>query len=168
MIYLIGFMGVGKTTIGEQLAQQNSLNFIDTDKEIEILTKKSITNIFQENGENYFRKIETSILNNLSGNNIVACGGGLPIYNNNMDFIKRSGISIYLKASEDELFIRLSRSFKKRPLIQNKSNNKLREFIKKNLAERERFYAKADYTLNTNNLSQVEVLAKINSFGFFI
>ena len=168
MLYLIGFMGVGKTTIGKQLAEQNNLNFIDTDKEIKILTNKSITDIFQEDGEIYFRKVETKTLKNLSGNNIVACGGGLPIYNNNMDIIKRSGISIYLKASEDEIFIRLSKSLKKRPLIQKKSNDNLRDLIKKTLAERERFYTMADYTINTNNLSKTDVLRKINSLGLVI
>ena len=94
---------------------------------------------------------------------VVACGGGLPVYNNNMNFIKKSGVSIYLKACEEEIFNRLSKSSENRPLIQNKSDKDLRSFIKETLAKREKFYAMADYTIDTNNLSEKEVLGKINS-----
>ena len=168
MLYLIGFMGVGKSTIGKRLAEQHSLNFIDTDKEIEKLTNKSIPNIFERYSENYFRNLETKTLNHIKGNDIVACGGGLPIYNNNMNFIKRSGISIYLKASEDEIFMRLSKSFKKRPLIADKSNESVKNIIKKTLSARERFYAMADYTIDTNNASKIDVLRKVNALPLFI
>jgi len=169
MLYLIGFMGVGKTTIGQRLAKQHSLNFIDTDKEIEKLTNKSITNIFEQYSESHFRNLETKTLNHLKGNVIVACGGGLPIYNNNMNIIKRSGISIYLKASEDEIFMRLSKSLKKRPLIADGSTKNVKKnIIKKTLSERERFYAMADYIIDTNNASETDVLRKINSLPIFI
>ena len=163
MVYLIGFMGVGKTTLGKKLASKHNVNFIDTDQEIEITANKNILDIFQEDGENHFRKLETSILKMIPKNNIVACGGGLPAYNNNMDFIKISGISIYLKATKEEIFMRLSNDSKKRPLIQNKSNKDLKNFIKKTLSEREKFYSMADYTIETSNLSEKAILRKINS-----
>ena len=168
MLYLIGFMGVGKTTIGEELALQHNLNFIDTDKEIEKTTNNSIIDIFQKNGEIYFRKLETATLKMIPKSSVVACGGGLPVYNNNMNFIKKSGVSIYLKACEEEIFNRLSKSSENRPLIQNKSDKDLRSFIKETLAKREKFYAMADYTIDTNNLSEKEVLGKINSLLFTI
>jgi shikimate kinase len=168
MLYLIGFMGVGKTTIGEQLAKQHNVNFIDIDKEIEATTNNSILNIFQKDGENHFRKLETATLKTISKNNIVACGGGLPVYNNNMDFIKKSGISIYLKASKNEIFIRLSDNSKNRPLIRNKSDEDLRDFIKETLTEREKFYSMANYTIETSNLSEKAVLRKINSLPLAI
>ncbi len=163
MLYLIGFMGVGKTTIGRKLASKHNVNFIDTDQEIEITTNKNILDIFQKYGENHFRKLETSTLKMIPKNNIVACGGGLPAYNNNMDFIKKSGISIYLKASKEEIFTRLSNDSRKRPLIQNKSNKDLKDFIKKTLSEREEFYSIADYTIETSNLSEKDILRKINT-----
>ena len=168
MLYLIGFMGVGKTTIGEQLAAKHNVNFIDTDKEIEITTNKSISDIFKKDGENHFRKLETGALKTIVENNVVACGGGLPGYNNNMDFIKKSGVSIYLKASEDEIFIRLSNNCKNKPLIRNKSDEDLRDFIKETLTEREKFYSMANYTIETSNLSEKAVLRKINSLPLTI
>ena len=163
MLYLIGFMGVGKTTIGEQLAVQHIINFVDTDKVVERISNNSVLDIFKNDGENQFRELETSILRAISGNNIVACGGGLPIYNKNMDFIKNSGVSIYLKASERELFVRLSKNQKERPLIQNKSSRELRVFIKETLEKREPFYAMADYTIETGDLLEGDILRKINS-----
>ena len=168
MLYLIGFMGVGKTTIGEQLAAKHNVNFIDTDKEIEKITNNSISDIFKKDGENHFRKLETITLKTIAENNIVACGGGLPVYNNNMNLIKKSGVSIYLKASEAEIFIRLSNNSENRPLIQNKSGEELRGFIKETLGKREKFYAMADYTIDTSNLSEEDVLRKINSLSLSI
>jgi len=170
MLYLIGFMGVGKTTIGKQLAVKHNINFIDTDKEIEKITNNHISEIFQKNGEDYFRQLESITLKTLPKKNIVACGGGLPIYNNNMKFIKKSGSSIYLKASANELFIRISNNLKNknRPLIQNKSNEDLKEFIKNKLVEREKFYLMADYTIDTSYLSKEDVLQKINALSLAI
>lgn len=163
MLYLIGFTGVGKTTIGRQLALQHNLNFIDTDKVIEEENNDSISNIFQKNNEHHFRILETVLLKKIQRNNIVACGGGLPIYNNNMDFINKSGKSIYLKASSTEIFVRLSYNLNNRPLIMNKNKLELKQFIQQELRERERFYLKADYTIDTSNLSEKDVLRKINS-----
>ena len=168
MIYFIGFMGVGKTSIGMQFALQHNMNFIDTDKKIEITTNKSISDIFQKDGEDYFRNIETKILKMIPKKNIVSCGGGLPVYNNNMCFIKKSGVSIYLKASENAIFNRLSRNHKNRPLIQDKAGKDLRNFITEKLIEREKFYLMADYTIDINNLSKETILRKINSLPIFI
>ena len=168
MLYLIGFIGVGKTTIGKQLSEQHNTNLIDTDKEIEKATNSSISDIFQKNGEKYFRELETIFLKQIPKNNIVACGGGLPIYNNNICFIKKSGESIYLKASKDEIFIRLSENLNNRPLIKNKSNNELRNFIGETLKKRERIYKMADYTIETSNLSEEDVLRKINTLPISI
>ena len=166
MLYLIGFMGVGKTTIGKQLALQYNIRFIDTDKEIEIITNNSILNIFQSYGENHFRKLETETLKANVKNNIVACGGGLPVYNNKMNFIKKTGVSIYLKASEDEIFNRLSKDSNNRPLVKNKSDKDIRSFIKETLNEREQFYSMADYTIDTSNKSEKDVLRKVNALPF--
>ncbi len=163
MLYLIGFMGVGKTTIGKQLSKQYNTSLIDTDEKIKNKYKTSITEIFKNNGENIFRKIEADILRDIPKKKLVACGGGLPTYKNNMKFINQTGFSIYLKASKNELFNRISTNDNKRPLIQNKTKKELKFFIEKTLADREKFYLMADFTIDTTNLSINEVLTKINA-----
>ena len=90
MIYLIGFMGVGKSTIAKQLAKQLNISFLDTDQKIEDQEKKSISNIFKINGEIYLRKLETKLLYQLNKKQVIACGGGLPLSNNNMQYIKKT------------------------------------------------------------------------------
>ena len=95
--------------------------------------------------------------------NIVSCGGGLPIYNNNMRFINDSGVSIYLKASEETIFDRLYKKPNNRILIRNKSKEELRIFIKSKLRERENIYLKADYIIETSNLSEEDILRKVNT-----
>ena len=113
MIYLIGYMGAGKTTITKLLANELHLPFYDTDKEIEEKQNRSVSDIFKNDGELHFRMLETELLKNISQNSIIACGGGLPIHNNNMGLINSKGISIYLKASENCLFNRLKNEKKK-------------------------------------------------------
>lgn len=165
MLYLIGFMGVGKSTIGLQLADQFHLPFIDTDKEIEKRQGKDILDIFKKNGENHFRDIESKLIRNIKEKSIIACGGGLPISNNNMEYIKSKGICIYLKASEKTLYNRLKIKTNKRPLIFQKADYELKIFIKKNLIQREVIYKKADHIINTDNLKEGEVLGEINALG---
>ena len=163
MIYLIGFTGVGKTTIGKKLALQKNKIFYDVDNEIEIEEKNNISNIFKLKGELCFREIETKILKKAKNDSIVSCGGGLPTFKDNMTYIKENGISIYLKASEDDIFKRLSKNLSNRPLVKNMNNKELKLFVKIKIKERERFYRLADYTINTSNYSIDEILVKINS-----
>tara|TARA_B100000902_G_scaffold356449_1_gene370137 strand:+ start:54 stop:590 length:537 start_codon:yes stop_codon:yes gene_type:complete len=168
MLYLIGFMGVGKTTIGKQLAKQHNIDFFDIDLEIEKKTNKSISTIFKENGEHYFRCLEAKTLQVVQRKSIVSCGGGLPSYNHNMRFMKKSGVIIYLKASEHEIFIRLSNKLNNRPLIESKNEECLKLFIKKELAKRKPFYEMANYIIETSNLSEQDVLREINSLPLSI
>ena len=109
MLYLIGFSGVGKTSIGKKFAKKINLKFVDTDELIENKYQKSIDKIFSEHGE-FFRTIESNILKEIKHIDIVACGGGLPCFNNNMKLINRLGTSIYLKASANEILKRLKTS----------------------------------------------------------
>ena len=99
MVYLIGYMGVGKTTLTKLLAEQLHLPFYDTDQEIEKKEKRSVSEVFKKDGELHFRMLETELLTQFNTKAIIACGGGIPIHNNNMDIINAKGISIYLKAS---------------------------------------------------------------------
>jgi len=163
MLYLIGFMGVGKTTIGKQIAALNKVVFIDTDSQIEKETSKSIKEIFETDGEIAFRKLETDTIRSIDRKAIIACGGGLPIHNNNIEYLKHKGTVIYLKASTETLIKRLEKNKNKRPLISNLTNEKRLEFIRKILEEREKTYKQADYTIETDNKTVKEVLREINS-----
>ena len=163
MLYLIGFMGVGKTTIGKQIAALNKVVFIDTDSQIEIKTSKSIKEIFEIDGEIAFRKLETDTIRSINKKAIIACGGGLPAHNNNIEYLKHKGIVIYLKASTETLIQRLEINKNKRPLISNLTNEKRLEFIRKILKKREITYKKADYTIETDNKPVEKVLREINS-----
>ena len=163
MLYLIGFMGVGKTTIGKQIAAFNKVVFIDTDSQIEKETSKSIKEIFETDGEIAFRKLETDTIRSIDRKAIIACGGGLPAHNNNIEYLKHKGTVIYLKASTETLIKRLEKNKDKRPLISKLTNDKLLEFIRKILKEREKTYKQADYTIETDNKTVKEVLREINS-----
>ena len=163
MVYLIGYMGAGKTTITKLLANILSLPFYDTDQEIEKNQKRSVSEIFKKDGELHFRMLETELLNNINQNSIIACGGGLPIHNNNMGLINSKGLSIYLKASDNCLFNRLKNEKQNRPLIDNKTNEELEVYIKNELQKRSPFYNLANHTLFVDNKSKNEVLREVNS-----
>ena len=163
MIYLIGFSGAGKTSVAKKLAKDLNLKYIDTDELIEKKYKTSINKIFEKSGEIYFRKIESDILKKIKNINIVSCGGGLPCYKNNMDFINNFGKSIYLKASEDELLNRLNMSLEKRPLLNKKNDEEKYNYIKNTIRKREKFYIRANYIIETDGLTINDVLTKINS-----
>ena len=163
MIYLIGYMGAGKTTITKLLANELHLPFYDTDQEIEEKEKKSVTDIFKKDGELHFRMLETELLKNITQNSIISCGGGLPIHNNNMGLINSKGISIYLKASDNCLFNRLKNEKKSRPLINKKTDKELEVFIKNELQKRGPFYNLAIHTILVDDKSTEEVLREVNS-----
>jgi shikimate kinase len=145
IVYLIGFMGSGKTTAGKALASRTGWSFIDLDKKIENHTGKSVPDIFFEHGEEYFRKVESEVLMNLkaSENIVVATGGGTPCYNENMEYMINSGITVYLRMTPEKLFKRLEDSRAERPLIRDLKNEELQSFIEQKLAEREKYYLRA-------------------------
>lgn len=149
-IFLVGFMGCGKTTTGKILAQKLNFSFYDTDTEISAITGKSISEIFKEKGESYFRELEKLIIQNLEtvNNCVIACGGGLPCHNNLINKINLQGISIYLKLSSNRLFERLINEIDSRPLLQGKSNKELQKFISDTLNEREFFYLQSKFKLS--------------------
>lgn len=145
-IFLIGFMGVGKTTLGKKLANKTKLPFFDIDQEIEKVSDLSINMIFEKYGEVYFRKEETKMLNKLINNYpeaIISVGGGLPCFNDNMKLMNRAGLTCYLQRPAKELFHRLKNSKENRPLLTGKSDAELLQYIEVKLLEREVFYSKA-------------------------
>ena len=163
MIYLVGFSGVGKTTIGKKLSDKKNINFIDTDEEIEKNEGSSIVDIFNFHGEKYFRELEMLTLRKISDHCIVSCGGGLPIFNRNMQYINEKGKSIYLKSNGKALYSRVKKNIKSRPNLIKINHNNLLEYIEKNLVKREKIYSKAHFTIDTSDLSINEVLRKIDA-----
>ena len=143
--FLIGFMGSGKSYIGKKICEKINLSHIDLDDYIAKHEHKSISNIFFENGEVYFREIEKQYLSKIinKDNFLLSTGGGTPIYNNNLDLMNLHGLTIYLRYSHKTLYNRLKNSRDKRPLIKDLSNSELKQFIKQELDKREETYNKA-------------------------
>ena len=159
-VFLIGFMGCGKSTIGKALAKQMGFDFIDLDKYIEKKEVKRVQQIFKKKGELAFRKMEgIALLEICKKNNIViATGGGTPCFLKNMQTILEKGRSIYLKIGVEELKERLVNQQNQRPLLNNKSEKELFDFINSTLLEREDFYNQAEFIVEGKNISSESVL----------
>jgi len=154
-IYLIGYMGTGKTTVGKLLAKKLRQSFIDVDEFIENRYRKTIAAIFEEKGEAGFREIEHRALQEISSFEkvVVSTGGGLPCFFDNMDLLNQTGITIYLRASVNELIDRLIIDMQKRPLIKGKNKEELHDFIETNLKKREIFYNQAQFIFDVRSCS---------------
>ena len=153
-VFLIGYMGVGKTTVGKLLSIDLGMEFIDLDKYIEKRYRKSIPELFEKKGEAGFRKIECEMLREIATfqNVLISTGGGAPCFFDNMNLMNKMGITIYIKASVDQLVSRLLSSKNVRPLVQNKTPDELREFVKQHLAQRENYYSKASIIYENKQL----------------
>ena len=166
-IILLGYMGCGKSTIAEKLSGLLHLPFVDLDKSIEAKAAMTINQIFESFGEVYFRKLEHDVFVELlatSKNQIIGLGGGTPCYANNHELLKGEGItSIYLKASVETLFNRLSHNKSKRPIVANKSEAELQEFIAKHLFDRSYYYNQAEYKVTVDGKSIDETVTDIMS-----
>jgi shikimate kinase len=149
-IYLVGFMGSGKTAAGRRLAEKLNLQWIDTDKFIERRRNKTVSQIISENGQDKFRQIENSVIEELSAYEdvVVSCGGGLPCFYDNMLTMNKTGITIYLKTSPTVLIERLKAAKTERIFLKNKSEDELKEYIYKTLQEREFFYNQAKIVID--------------------
>ncbi len=164
-IILLGYMGCGKSTVAEKLSSLIHVPFVDLDKYIETKAEMTINQIFESYGEVYFRKLEHDVFVELLAspkNQIIGLGGGTPCYANNHELLKGEGItSIYLKASVETLFSRLDKNKNKRPIIANKSEDELKEFIAKHLFDRSNFYYQAKYIVNVDHQSIEQTVAAI-------
>jgi len=154
LVYIIGFMGSGKSTAGRRLASLLGWAFVDLDRKIEEAAGKTIPQIFAEEGEGKFRELESSVLHSFrpGENLIISTGGGSPCHGENMDFMLATGITVYLKMTPAQLTSRLLESTGERPLLKNIPDDKLNEFISKKLASREKWYSKANITIDGKNL----------------
>lgn len=163
LIYLIGYMGSGKTTVGKKLAVRLGYSFLDLDKKIENKYKISIPDLFTKYDEDIFRKLEQETLHdtiNLT-NTVISTGGGTPCFYNNMELINKHGLSVYLKMHPKSLCDRLIKSKKKRPLIANKSPKEIMDHITNHLSEREFYYNQSTMTIKGESLDIAELSKSI-------
>ncbi|MDR2914039.1 MAG: shikimate kinase [Tannerella sp.] len=153
-IFLIGYMGAGKTTLGKSLACRMNLSYVDTDHFIENRYRKEVSDIFASEGEERFRDIEHRILLEVSEfeNVVVSTGGGLPCFSDNMAIMNETGITVYLDVSVEELAARLEMSKNVRPVLKNRSGSDLIDFIRKNLDMRRPFYEQAKVRFNVEQM----------------
>lgn len=167
-IYIIGFMGSGKTTAGRKLASALKWDFIDLDLLIEKREKLFIKDIFTRKGEDYFRMVESDLLKNpgLSDakNYVISVGGGAPCFFDNMDFMLTEGIVIYLRMTPGQLRKRLEKETEVRPLLNNLHGNDLLKLIQEKLAAREPFYNRATITTDGYSFSTETVIEKLADF----
>lgn len=163
-IFLLGMPGSGKSTLGRKLAQSLSIDFIDLDEEIVSYEDRNISEIFREEGEDYFRIQEATKLGEAcesKGSFVMALGGGTPCYHDNLKTIKKYGTSIFIDVSIDILLSRLfNDQSTERPLFTGLSKNQLKNKLVEQMIARSSFYGKATYTLKGDELS-VEDLLKI-------
>lgn len=154
-------MGAGKTTVGKELAKALGVTFYDLDWYIETRMRKTVKQIFDERGEEGFRRMEHNMLHEVAEfeDIVLSCGGGTPCFFDNMDYMNRQGQTVYLKARPDVLNAHLKMGKGVRPLLLNKTEDEVAAFIAEQLKQREPFYAKAHYTLDVNLMDNFEKIA---------
>ncbi len=166
-IILLGYMGCGKSTIGRILAKELGICFLDLDSCIEKAEKTTVSELFKEKGEIYFRKKEAAHLRDILLHNkdfVLAVGGGTPCYAQNMKAISEiTSNTIYLKLPLEELVLRLRKEKSHRPLIKSIPNEDLKDFIGKHLFERSFFYEQAAKTLKCETKSPQKLVSEIKT-----
>jgi shikimate kinase len=166
-IFLIGFMGCGKTTLARKLAAKQGFELVDLDHEIERLTGTTVADYFSVHGEDAFRKLESDTLKNYpyAENCVIATGGGAPCYFDNMDWMNENGVTVYIELSAVSLAKRLEKGMAKRPLLRNLSEEGVVHFIEGKLEERNVFYQRAKLILSGINLTADTIYAAILAEG---
>lgn len=158
-IYLVGFMGSGKTTVGKEVAQKMNMQFIDLDGLIEEKQGQNIVDIFAQKGKDYFRKLEAEAVKDISmvSNMVVACGGGIVLNRDNINIMEDRGLLVCLDASPEIIYER-TKGYTHRPLLNvDNPKEKIEEMIKK----RAPFYQQVEKHIDTSDLSVSEVSKKV-------
>lgn len=153
-IFLTGYMGAGKTTLGKAFARRMDISFIDLDWYIEERFNKTVGELFTERGETGFRELERNMLHEVAEfeNVVISTGGGTPCFFDNMDFMNQTGKTVFLDVHLDVLFRRLRVAKQQRPILQGKEDDELKAFIVQALEKRAPFYHQAQYVFNADEL----------------
>ena len=170
-LFLIGYMGCGKSTLGKRLAKRANFEFVDMDSLIEQREGAPVADIFHYAGEEYFRKTERAIIEELGdaeGDYVISTGGGVPVWRDNMERMNVIGSTVYLRRTAQQIASRLSpHGRQKRPKLRGLNDEELVEFMTKNMAEREPFYSKATHIIECSSYSDEEIieiiLSKLNA-----
>ena len=162
---MVGYAGSGKSSLAKRLSKALGVGYVDTDTLVEQSVGASIADIFYYEGEEYFRRMERGVVDRLVAegyDGIVATGGGLPVWEDNMERLNSIATTIYLRRSPEQILSRLSAyGREKRPMFRDKSDEELLEFMNKQMAEREIFYSKARLSVDCTTRSDDEVVEYI-------
>ena len=161
-VILIGYMGAGKTTVGKELARRLGLMFYDLDWYVTSRMRRTVKQIFDEGGEEAFRRIEHNMLHEVAEfeNVVISCGGGTPCFYDNIGYMNRQGETVYLKAAPEVLCAHLRMGRSVRPLLQGKTPEQMEAFVEEHLREREPFYTQAKHVLDVSVLDTEDKIRK--------
>ena len=169
LLFLVGYLGCGKSTLGRRLARRLGVPFLDTDTLIEAREGASVSDLFRYEGEAHFREVERAVLEEaIAGNEsaVVSTGGGLPVWRDNMERMNAAGRTIYLRRSAENIAGRLSPyGRRKRPRLQGLNDEELVAFMTRDMAERDPFYGQATLVIECDRLSDDEIVARILGDG---
>ena len=168
-LFLVGYMGCGKSTLGRKLVRRLDAAFIDTDALVEEHEGASVADVFRYEGETRFREIERTVLEETilrEGRAVISTGGGLPTWSDNMECMNRAGLTVYLRRTPEQIARRLSPyGRQKRPRLRGLNDDELVAFMTRDMAVREPFYAKAALTVECGAMSDEELSGLIlNAF----
>ena len=157
-IIIIGYMGSGKTTVGNALSKDLGLPFYDLDWYIETRMHATVKQLFDQRGQDGFRRIEHNMLHEVAEfeNVIISCGGGTPCFFDNMDYINQQGETVYLKCTTDVLYQHLKMGHTVRPLLLDKTPEEVRQFIEQQLTEPEAYNKQAKHTIDVSLMDNYE------------
>ena len=166
-IYLIGFMGVGKSTLGKQLAGELGYHFLDLDKVFEQTYKININHFFDKYDETLFRKLEREILESTFGMEkiVISTGGGTPCFFNSMESMNGAGLTVYLEMNAEGIFERLKKAKRKRPLVADLNDTELMRTIAEKLEHRVSFYRQAKIIYPADGIDVIRLAETIRKFN---
>ena len=167
-LFLVGYMGCGKSSLGKKLAKALGVRFLDMDAEIESREGVSVSDIFHYQGEEYFRKSERLIIEEVAAESddvIVSTGGGVPLWQDNMEVMNQIGLTLYLRRTAEQIASRLSPHGRaKRPKLRDLNDEELVVFMRDNMAQREPFYNKATLCIDCTPHSDAELVEMIKKY----
>jgi len=166
-IFIIGYMGAGKSTVGKRLARKLGKRFVDLDEAFEAKFRYSIPRFFDHFGEVRFREFEKQCLHDIiekEDDAVISTGGGTACFHDNIDLMNRNGITIYLKMHPKSIAHRLNRARRLRPVVRDINNDGMQKFVEEQLDEREPFYDQAQIIVKGESLDLDMLVAELDAF----